>query len=310
MKILNEHVDYFVIVESAQTFQNENKDFIFEKNKHQFSDYLHKIIYYKIEKYTFNFADLPYIKNPSTIDESILNQIYNSIDKCPHFDKKKEFWWGNDFFQRECIWRALAQANPSKDDMILISDVDEIPQTNVINNLKHEITSTSLFCFQQNEFCYFLNYYHNSNWLGTCCFLYGNFSKVSMNAIRFSAKRDEGLTPIIINNAGWHFTSLGSIDAIKNKIMAWSHRELNTKPVLKGIEYNVIHGYDIFRRSGFGKLICLKINDSLLPEILKKFEFKYSHLLGPEIKKEYKLQKLYYSLIFKINSKLFKILNK
>jgi len=310
LSILNKHVDYFVIVESAQTFQGDEKEFIFEKNRLRFSEYSDKIIYYKVNKYELDFTSLPFIEVPTCIDDEILNMIYKFIDDCPHFDKQKEFWWGNDFYQRECIWRALAEVNPNEEDMILISDVDEIPEVNVINKLKSEMTTTSLFCFQQHEFCYFLNYYHNSNWLGTCTFLYGCFSKISLNSIRFSAKRDEGLTPKIIKNAGWHFTSLGNIDAIKNKIMAWSHRELNTKPILKGIEYNVIHGYDIFRRAGFGKLIFLNSNDNKLPSILSNSSGNYNHLIGPPIKTENTFQRIFNFLYFKFNSKLYNIFNK
>ena len=307
LRMLNEYVDYFVIVESAQTFQGEEKEFIFEKNKDRFSEYSNKIIHYKVNKYVLNFADLPFIEDPKCIDDRILNRIYRFIADCPHFDKQKEFWWGNDFYQRECIWRALAEANPNEEDMILISDVDEIPEVNVINKIKSEITTASLFCFQQHEFCYFLNYYHNSNWLGTCSFLYGCFSKISLNSIRFSAKRDEGLTPKIIKNAGWHFTSLGNIDAIKNKIMAWSHRELNTKPILKGIEYNVKHGYDIFRRPGFGKLQYLQLDNNLLPSILMEYSEKYKNLIGPVIIQENIFQRIVQSFYFKITSRLYKI---
>ena len=45
MNILNEYVDYFVIVESAITFQGEDKEFIFEKNKSRFASFENKIIY-------------------------------------------------------------------------------------------------------------------------------------------------------------------------------------------------------------------------------------------------------------------------
>lgn len=104
--------------------------------------------------------------------------------------------------------------------------------------------------------------------------------------MRFSTKRDEGLSPQIVDNGGWHFTSLGSVAAIKKKIMSWSHREFNTEAVLNNVEYNVRHGYDIFRRPGFGKLSYLPIEHGILPEFLVDNIDMFKHLSGPEIEKE------------------------
>ena len=303
LNALDSCVDYFVIVESGITFQGEEKEYLFEKNRSRFAKFADKIIHFKVEKYSLDFSDLPYIAAPRSVDDEILNAIYKYIDDCPHFDKKKEFWWGNDFYQRECIWRALAVANSAPDDLILISDVDEIPNPETLIKIKNDISSTSLFCLRQHEFCYYLNYYHNSDWVGTCCFLFGEFSNVSLNAIRFSTKRDEGLSPQIVNKGGWHFTSIGSIDAIKKKIKSWGHRELNTKAVLSGVEYNVRHGYDIFRRPGFGKLTYLPINHERLPEILIEFQDTFKHLIGPEIERESFFQRIFHAVYFKIKSR-------
>lgn len=304
LNILDSCVDYFVIVESAITFQGEAKKFYFEQNKSRFDKFKHKIIHFKVEKYSLNFAKLPYINEPRSIDEKILNAIYKDIDDCPHFDKEKEFWWGNDFFQRECIRRALAIAQPVPDDLILISDVDEIPNPETLKKIKLEIRPTSLICLNQHEFCYYFNYFHNSEWIGTCCFLHAAFADVSLNAIRFSTKREEGFSPQIMSNGGWHFTSLGSVDAIKKKITSWSHKELNTKYILDSVEYNVRHGYDIFRRSGFGKLECLPIEHRMLPSTLIDFRDTFEHLFGPEIEQENFFQRLFYGVYFFTRSKL------
>ena len=304
LNTLDSHVNHFLIVESAITFQGEAKEFYFENNKKRFEKFKDKIIHYKVEEYFLDFAKLPYITEPRSLDEKILNEIYKDIDDCTHFDKKKEFWWGNDFFQRECIRRALALAQPALDDLILISDVDEIPNPETLEKIKNEISPTSLICLNQHEFCYYFNYYHNSDWIGTCCFLYGGFSNASLNALRFSPKREEGFSPQIKSNGGWHFTSLGNVEAIKRKITSWSHKELNRKYILDGVQYNITHGYDIFRRSGFGKLECLPLEHRMLPSSLIDFRYKFEHLFGPAIKKENLFQQLFYSLYFFTRSKL------
>ena len=305
LNILNNSVDYFVLVESAITFQGEDKEFYFENNKDRFAKFEHKIIHFIVEKYEFDFAKLPYIQNPKNVDEIVLNKIFKFIDECPRFDKKKQFWWGNDFFQRECIWRALAAANPGTDDLIVISDVDEIPNPQTLLAYKDRVLSRSILAFRQHEFCYYLNYYHNSDWIGTCCFLYGSFVNVSLNAIRFSTKRDEGFVPQIIGNGGWHFTSIGDVDAIKNKIKSWGHKELNTAETLSSIEYNVRYGYDIFRRPGFGKIIDLPISNEMLPNSLVNYIVKFKHLIGPKIEPEPRFQWLYNIVFHFIRVKLF-----
>lgn len=297
-------VDYFVIVESAITFQGEEKEFIFEKHRSRFAKFENKIIYFKVDKYAIDFANLPYIDEPRNLDEKILNKIYRFIDDCPHFDKAREFWWGNDFFQRECIWRALAVANPAPDDLILISDVDEVPNPETVIKVKEAILPKSLLCLRQHEFCYYLNYYHNSDWIGSCCFLYSSYANVSLNAIRFSTKRDEGLSPQIVTNGGWHFTSIGGVAAIKKKIQSWGHREMNTHATLSSMEFNVRHGYDIFKRPGFGRLRYLPIEHGILPLILVENKDLFEHLIGPEIEKEKLFQRIFHTAYFVIRSKV------
>ena len=221
----------------------------------------------------------------------------------PPLRQEKEFWWGNDFYQRECIWRALAVANPATDDLILISDVDEIPNPETVIKTKEDILPKSLLCLRQHEFCYYLNYYHNSDWIGSCCFLYSSYSDVSLNAIRFSTKRNEGLSPSIVNKGGWHFTSIGGVAAIKKKIQSWGHREMNTHATLSSVEYNVRHGYDIFRRPGFGKLDYLPIKYGILPSFLVDNTDMFEHLIGSEIEKENFSQRIFHATYFYFRSR-------
>ena len=86
--ILDKFVDYFVVVESNRTWQNNSKKFNFDLKK--FEKFSHKIIYIKVE-------DMPGGNNP----------------------------WIRENFQRNCIERGLLSA--SNDDLIIISDADEIP---------------------------------------------------------------------------------------------------------------------------------------------------------------------------------------
>ena len=58
LEYLYEEVDYFIILESAQTFSGKKKDFVYEKNIEKFSKYQDKIIYYKLEEFHLSFVVL------------------------------------------------------------------------------------------------------------------------------------------------------------------------------------------------------------------------------------------------------------
>jgi beta-1,4-mannosyl-glycoprotein beta-1,4-N-acetylglucosaminyltransferase len=303
LNVLYPYIDYFVIVESGITFQGNAKAFNLENSWDRFVQYSDKIIYLKINSYDIDFSNPPFIDDPKSEDELILNRIYKHIVECPYFDKKLQFWWGNDFFQRECLWRALNLIQPADGDLILISDADEIPNPSSLLKFIPSVQPNVVHCFRQHEFCYYLNYYHNSDWFGTCAFLFRDFKYHSLNSIRFSSKRNEGLVTSIVENGGWHFTSIGGIDKIQEKIMNWGHKEYNLPFVIKAIKYNVIHGYDIFRRPGFGKLQLRPTNDLIYTLELSSNFIKFPQLLGPEIIEESPLIAISVSAYFFIQQK-------
>lgn len=308
LDLLYPHVDYFVIVESEVTFQGEIKNFNFEINKNRFEKYLDKIVYYKLAKYNIDFKSLPILENPRTNDDILLNKIYRFVEQADNFDKS-HYWWGNDNFQRECIWRALALLNPKDSDMIILSDADEIPSTEALEKIKNQIKNNTLYTCKMYEFYYFLNYYHNSDWFGSCAFLYGSFKIFSLNKIRtYRTGKNDSIPAIVIENGGWHFTSLGDTKAIENKIKSWSHKEFNNPIILSGLKYNILHGYDIFRRSNFGKL-TYKFKDDIYLQPIFKNPDKFEHLFGPEIKSENSIKKIVYSLFFKVFLRFYRFFN-
>lgn len=298
LNILDEYVDFFVIVEAGISFQGNQKKFNFELHRQRFSKFLNKILYFKIPELHLDFESLPYVAIPLSDDAKVLNQIFDDLKKSENFNKKSEYWWGNDFFQRECLRRALLLNTPKGDDLILLSDLDEIPNPDAITKVKAERALEDLKCFRQFEFCYYLNYYHNDQWLGTCSFFYEAFKNKSFNAIRFALKRDEGLRAEIIENGGWHLTSIGSIEKIANKIQNWGHKEFNNRFYLWPLKYNVLHGNDIFRRKNFGKLVYLELDDPKMPKYLRSFPEVFIHLFGPKILSENIFQKLFMSWYF------------
>ena len=100
LNILEKFVDYFVIIEGNKTWQNNFKKLQF--NLEKFKKFKHKIIYVPVE-------DMPEGKNP----------------------------WVRENFQRNCIERGLSRS--SEDDLIIISDLDEIPNPDAINKFKKKL---------------------------------------------------------------------------------------------------------------------------------------------------------------------------
>ena len=97
LNILNEYVDYFVIVEGNKTWQNNSKKLRFDINK--FPNFKKKIIYIPVKD--MPDGDDPYIREN---------------------------------FQRNCILRGLKSS--SDNDLIIISDLDEIPNPLKIKQFK------------------------------------------------------------------------------------------------------------------------------------------------------------------------------
>lgn len=230
---LNDVVDKFVLVEADRTFQYKPKSFIFEENKERFSKFLDKIIYIKITKYP------------------VFIPIINPFSP-----------WKIEFFQRDSILKGLVDCKP--DDIILISDVDEIPKAEVIK--KRLLNGVDkIYGLKMDMFMYFFNnklvFDSGSNmdkeeskegiWHCTALLPY-SFLKRRPYKIRKTIMRTKrrGEVYEIIPNAGWHFTYIGGVKKIIEKLEAFSHTEYNLEKYKS--EKNIIelikNGKDLFGR--------------------------------------------------------------
>ena len=203
LNILNDYVDYFVIVESLETFTGLKKKMI------------------------FNIEDYPKFKDKI---------IYSVINKFPLSHSA----WQNESYQRNYISKLLEGA--SSEDFILISDIDEIPDLMNINLLDYE---QKLIVFQQRLFFYKLNYGEiKPSWHGTKCIKKKNlktpqqirnlkthkrYSFYRLDKKYFAKNYEHSFK--VIENGGWHFSWLGNIDFIKNKLKSFSHTELNNDSI-------------------------------------------------------------------------------
>ena len=261
-------VDHFIIIEARQSFKGNAKDYIFEKNINRYEKYLDKIIHYKVEDTHFSYNELIDFLEES--NSNVKKTISKFIKKHDYYDKNN-LSYILDSYHRECIHIALEQKCKDS-DIVLLSDLDEIPSFKIIKDFKKGKKLDGPTVFIQHEFQYFLNNYAKSDWHGTIASPFSLIKKYSLNELRNNTKK----LPSIIN-AGYHFTSIGNKQAIINKIESWGHQEFNNEIIKKNLEENIKNGKDIFYRlkRNKNKLINIQksqIIDERMTRILLNFD--------------------------------------
>jgi len=266
LEILNDIVDKFVIVESTVTFSGKEKKLFFNENKEKFKKFEDKIIHVIINDTPENFVNLPYVLNPINDVDNIKNRILKYVELSEGWGRHEK-QWGRKTYQREGIFYGINKC--SDDDIILISDLDEIPNPVEVENLKNNI-SNEIFNFKQTTYYYYFNLLKEYNWSGTKCLLYGNLKNKSINLIRQNKH-----TTNHIENGGWHFSFMGGVERVKTKIDAYSHQEFNNPHIISSIENNINGENDPFFR---GKLSKVEI-DSTYPKYILDNLNKYSYMI-------------------------------
>ena len=251
LNILDKYVDYFVIVESRFTHRGDKRELQFNDKK--FEKFKNKIIY------------LVYDNKPKDIKE-----IFDEDDE----DFKSKKYISNSILreneQRNFIIEGLKDAN--EEDLILISDVDEIPN---LEKLKITKIDQKIIMFKQEMFYYKFNLkLPNFFWTGTraCKKKYlkspqwlRNIKARKYPFFRFDVffSKTKFIDIKIIEYGGWHFTYLKNANEIEHKLRSYlHHREFDLNPIsineINNIIKNKIAIYDLaldkrIQKIGHGK---------------------------------------------------------
>lgn len=256
LNVLDDVVDRFVLVEMTKTHSGDDKKLYFKENKERFAKFKDKI-------------------------------IHIIVDDCPDTDDP----WVRETYQRNCIARGLVQC--CDEDIIIISDLDEIPKPEVISRLD---CSKDIYQLEQKMYYYFINYLDVGNplWLlGTKVLSYKNFlNGLDMIDVPYCTYLPEcinhGTTASKIRvwrgaarvaEAGWHFSYAGDVDFIINKIKSFSHQEFNDDKYLnkRGLIEKIAKGADLFDRKGHAYMAIPL--DKSFPRYILNNRNKYSHLI-------------------------------
>ncbi len=285
-------VDHFIIIEARQSFKGSTKNFIFEQNRKRYKKYLDKITYLKIEDIHFSYNEL--IEFLEKSNSKVRQTISKFIKKHDYYDKNN-LSYILDSYHRECIHIALEQK--CKDgDIVLLSDLDEIPSFKIIKDFKKGKKLNCPTVFIQHEFQYFLNNYAKSDWHGTIVSPYNLMKKYSLNELRNNSNK----LPRILNS-GYHFTSIGNKQAIINKIESWGHQEFNNEIIKKNIEENIKNGKDIFYRLKRNKNKLINIQKSqIIDERMSRILLNFDELIIKDFRSNpfFNIKYLYNQILF------------
>ena len=216
LNTLDKYVDYFVIVESRFTHKGDKRDLKFDIKK--FSKFKDKIIYL------------------------IYDQEPDELENDPEIRKSKKYIFNAAYRengQRNYITKGLDKAK--KDDFILISDVDEIPN---LENLNLGLIKEKIVFFKQDMFYYKFNLkLPDLVWIGTrgckkkdlinpqwlrnikdkkySFFRFETFfSKTKYRSVKF------------VEKGGWHFSNIKNAKEIEFKLKSYlHHREFDINPM-------------------------------------------------------------------------------
>lgn len=131
--------------------------------------------------------------------------------------------WDNEAKLRNHIKKALEKEKPYDDDIIIISDVDEIPRAEAIKEFIEK--GYDFAALQMDVFWYKFNCLaERQTWTHPKIMKYSYLKDKMPNDVRGSGFSN------IIENGGWHFSYLGDEDFIENKLASFSHLEYNIPP--------------------------------------------------------------------------------
>ena len=257
LNVLKDVVDRFVLVEARQTHSGKDKPLYFAENRGRFAAFEDRIIHLVVESF------------PEGGDS-----------------------WVRENLQRNFIAEGLKDCRD--DDLILISDLDEIPDPRIF---PIRLEPDEICLLEQNMYYYFLNYRDRGDpvWMsGTKALAYRTFRHgLDSVDVPYSTYLPESVNRGTtankirmyrscrhISNGGWHFSFLGGVDAIVRKLQSFSHQEYNTEEFLDRSRLLdcLERGRDIFGRPG--KIYVPEpFTRGRFPDYLVDSRKKYEHLV-------------------------------
>jgi len=264
---LDNVVDKFVLVEAELTHNGDAKPLYFERNKSRFAKFLDKIIHVVVHKEDYA--------------QAMVGQTF------------QERAWMRENIQRNAIRKGTKDAQD--DDLIMVSDLDEIPRATAVAKVKDAIKDGEVVGLVLNAYSFYANlrnasapYWGNDPKIATARTFkaekayesspYNHFILRAVNTCP-TATRFRYIKPSRrIENAGWHFSYIGGIDAAVIKVKASNEVGLyGRKDLHKHVEKCITSGKALFG----GDRFLPEIVDDSYPRFLLDNLGRFVHLFVP-----------------------------
>jgi beta-1,4-mannosyl-glycoprotein beta-1,4-N-acetylglucosaminyltransferase len=232
LKELNPVVEKFVLVEATKTHSGQPKH-----------------LYYDEAKDNEIFAPFK---------DKIIHLVYD-----PHVFSQDRF--ANDRNQRNYIALGLHENNARPDDIVIVTDLDEIVDHRAVVLMEDYQCPAHL---RMKLFYYFFNCRANQEWRYPAFCRFRDFH--TADSLRL------GRHNAVITNAGWHFSYLVPPDQIPKKLEAFAHSEYDTdyyKDTVR-LKNRVEANEDIFER---GMTFSIEPLDA--PKCVMENEDKYRQFI-------------------------------
>lgn len=153
------------------------------------------------------------------------------------------------------------------EDIVGIFDLDEIPKAEMVKKYKPEMGVTGV---KMDKFSYFLNCVEGyQQWEMGKLLTYGMLKKTTPNKVR------NGGHETIMCEAGWHFSFLGGVEKMKEKLFAYAHTETVTSNLLNRLERKFESGQSLWG-DDYWRFVDI---DDKFPKYLREHQDEFSHLI-------------------------------
>ncbi len=261
LHVLSPVVDRFVISEATETFSGLKKPLYYEENKAMFAEFEDKIIHVVVE------------------------------------DTPQGGTHERDTFQKNAVTRGLAGC--TDDDIVIFSDLDEIPNPDKIREILQNFQEDKIYHFAQRLFYCYLNMEEVSGsllsyagefegvarkkWIGTKMLSYKLLREqhLLLGELRFPERKEIGIR---VEDGGWHFGYMGGHGEkdirkrVQEKVVSAAHQEYNSKHVLSNVTDQIKDGKDIVGRNA--QFVRCEIDESFpayIREHQKELDFLIMH---------------------------------
>jgi hypothetical protein len=251
--ILDGIVDRFVLVEAGEAHTGLPKPLHFQENEARFAQWRGRIQHVVIPR-------LPPSDDP----------------------------WAKENAQRNAIAKGLPAI--ADDDLVLISDIDEIPRRESVEAVLAD-PAIRLAGFRMPLFYLRFNYLqlHGADpvyvWaMAARGDVFRRFGPQGLRDARTHLQKRSwegklGPGEVVLQHAGWHFSYLGDDDHVRLKLKSFTHQEYSVSRNLEehGVEGILAQGLDLFGRPGF-EWVVAAVNDYFPAELTEDLE-RFRHLM-------------------------------